>query len=335
MRRRASPPVVTLVALAMLFGAASLLGVSASTGSRASLTFITSVPWLVWKVVGALALIVFLALFLQALRILRNAPDWGLAGSDQRRRSYLIAAVFVVVAIAAVIVLAGGSPDIPVTALVVRTRAVLFTGMLTSIPWLALVWLAHAACHDLEESLTGAAKQPPAGLAVAPPGPPAKHPPAGQPSVTPPSLAVVNARLLLLWRLLTACVTAFAVTVVAAIVNSGALRASFLAAHPARGAEFPPANVLFYGAFFAVILAVITIPLVATWRSCAFSVVERTWPLPADGQPTDAWFSARAQLEKLLHLDVPLIRNPLTALSIFVPLITAALAAFIPQLGTS
>jgi hypothetical protein len=27
--------------------------------------------------------------------------------------------------------------------------------------------------------------------------------------------------------------------------------------------------------------------------------------------------------------------NPLTALSIFVPLITAALAAFIPQLGTS
>jgi hypothetical protein len=206
---------------------------------------------------------------------------------------------------------------------VVRTRAVLFTGMLTSIPWLALVWLAHAECHDLQDSLTGAAKQPAARIAGTP---------AGQ-AVKQQSLAVVNARLLVLWRLLTACVTAFAVTVVAAIVNSGALRASFLAAHPARGSEFPPANVLFYGAFFAVILSVITIPLVATWRACAFSVVERSCPLPADGQPTEAWFTARTQLERLLHLDVPLLRNPLTALSIFVPLITAALAAFIPQLG--
>ena len=314
MRRRASPPVVTLVVLALLFGATALLGVSASTGSRESLTFITGVPWLVWKVVGAFALVVFAALFAQALQILRNAPEWGLNGSRERAGRYLIAAGFVVLAIAAVILLVGGDPDIPVSGLVFRTRAVLFAGMLTSIPWLALVWLAHAECHDLEDGLTSAVKDPPAP----------HH-----------SLAAVNARLLLLWRLLTACVTTFAVTVVAAIVNSGALRASFLAAHPARSSQFPPANVLFYGAFFAVILAVITIPLVATWRACAFSVVERTCPLPADGRPTEAWFSARAQLEKLLHLDVPLIRNPLTALSIFVPLITAALAAFVPQLGTS
>jgi hypothetical protein len=125
----------------------------------------------------------------------------------------------------------------------------------------------------------------------------------------------------------------FYLAVVAAIVNSGALRASFLNAHPARSADFPPSNVLFYGAFFAVILSVITIPLVAAWRSCATTAVERTCPLPPDGQPTDDWVSARERLEKLLHLDVPLLRNPLTALSIFVSLITAALAAFIPQLG--
>ncbi len=141
--------------------------------------------------------------------------------------------------------------------------------------------------------------------------------------------------MLLLWRLLVTCVTAFAIAVVAAIVNSGALRASFLQAHPGRGAEFPPANVLFYGAFFAIVLSVITIPLVTAWRSCAFAMVDRTHPLPADGQPTEEWMSARTRLEKLLHLDVPLLRNPLTALSIFVPLITATLAAFIPQLGMS
>jgi len=205
-RRRASPPVVTLVVLALLFGATALLGVSASTGSRESLTFITSVPWLVWKVVGALALIVFAALFVQALQILRNAPECGLNGSRERAGRYLIAAGFVVVAIAAVIVLAGGEPDIPVSGLVFRTRAVLFAGMLTSIPWLALVWLAHAECHDLEDGLTGAVKDPPAP----------QH-----------SLAVVNARLLLLWKLLTACVTAFAVTVVAAIVNFGSAPGQF------------------------------------------------------------------------------------------------------------
>jgi hypothetical protein len=82
-------------------------------------------------------------------------------------------------------------------------------------------------------------------------------------------------------------------------------------------------------------LSVITIPLVAAWRSCAFALIDRSYPLPADGQPTEEWVSARARLEKLLHLDVPLLRNPLTALSVFVPLITAALAAFIPQLGMS
>ena len=150
-----------------------------------------------------------------------------------------------------------------------------------------------------------------------------------------PEPGSASSRLLLLWRLLVTCVTAFAIAVVAAIVNSGALRASFLQAHPHRGTDFPPANVLFYGAFFAVVLSVITVPLVAAWRSSAFAVVERTHPLPPDGLPTEDWMAARARLEKLLHLDVPLLRNPLTALSVFVPLITAALAAFIPQLGMS
>jgi hypothetical protein len=38
------------------------------------------------------------------------------------------------------------------------------------------------------------------------------------------------------------------------------------------------------------------------------------------------------QLEQLLHVDVPLLRNPLTALSLFAPLLTSVLAVFIPQL---
>jgi hypothetical protein len=337
---------MTLLVLGILFGAVALLGVAQSTGSRQSRLLTASVPWLVWKVVGALAIVAFIALFLVAVQILRNGPDWGLTGPAGRKRNYLIAAAFVVALIALLIMAGGGSADIPVNGLVIRTRAVLFAGMLAVIPWLALVWLAQAECRDLQATLTSPPGKPDAAVVAA-----GQAGAAGQAEAAAGASGAVggaggaggaggsiptalNARLLLLWKLLTTCVTAFAVAVVAAIVNSGALRASFLNAHPARSAEFPPSNVLFYGAFFAVILSVITIPLVAAWRACATTAVERTCPLPPDGQPTDDWVSARARLEKLLHLDVPLLRNPLTALSIFVPLITAALAAFIPQLGT-
>jgi hypothetical protein len=304
---RASPPAVTLAALGGLFGAAFALGVSASDGSPGSRELVASAPWVAWLLIGALALVVFAALFLLALRILRTGPGWGLAGPGARTRNYLILAAVTVAVIAVVIVLNGGTPDIPVRGLAFRTRAVLLGGLVASVPWLALVWLAHAECRDLQDLLAG----PEHGLP-----------------------AQVIPRLLLLWKLLVSCVTAFALAVAAAIVNSGALRVAFITAHPGRGGEFPPSNVLLYGAFFAVLLSVITIPLVASWRSCAFGIVELAHPLPDSGEPGEEWFPARARLEKLLHLDVPLLRNPLTALGILTPLITAALAAFIPQLGS-
>ncbi|RZT16832.1 hypothetical protein EV649_4365 [Kribbella sp. VKM Ac-2569] len=73
--------------------------------------------------------------------------------------------------------------------------------------------------------------------------------------------------------------------------------------------------------------------LAASWRSCAREIVDHAYPLPPDGQPTEEWVARRARLEVLLHLDVSLLRNPLTALTILSPLLTGALAAFIPELG--
>jgi hypothetical protein len=80
---------------------------------------------------------------------------------------------------------------------------------------------------------------------------------------------------------------------------------------------------------------VLNVPLVAAWRRCARRAVDQAYPLPLDGQPAEEWVAARTRLEALLHLDVSLLRNPLTALTILSPLLTSALAAFIPQLGTS
>jgi hypothetical protein len=151
---------MTLLVLGILFGAVALLGVAQSTGSRQSRLLTASVPWVVWKVVGGLAFVAFVALFLVAVQILRNGPDWGLTGSPGRRRNYLIAAAFVVALIAVLIMIGGGAPDIPVNGLVIRTRAVLFAGMFAVIPWLALVWLAQAECHDLKATLTHFANTP-------------------------------------------------------------------------------------------------------------------------------------------------------------------------------
>jgi hypothetical protein len=64
-------------------------------------------------------------------------------------------------------------------------------------------------------------------------------------------------------------------------------------------------------------------------------VVERVYPwrLGAGRGETEA--ADRAHLEAVLHLDVALLRNPLTVLSILAPLVTSLLAVFIPQLAGS
>src|SRR5450432_2385452 len=107
-----SPPAVTLAALGGLFGAAFALGISASTGSPDSRKLVASPSWVAWLLIGALALVIFAALFLAALRILHSGPEWGLASPADRTRNYLIIAAVTVAVIATVILLNGGTPDI-------------------------------------------------------------------------------------------------------------------------------------------------------------------------------------------------------------------------------
>jgi hypothetical protein len=311
--------VTTVAVWFVFFGVAILLGLGADDGTKTSDVFIHDVPWNVWLLVAAGAIVIFVLLFLHAVRMVLDLERWGVRVSVVRRRGYVGIAAGAVVIAMAVQLKAGYSPDLPVAHLGARTRAVLWAGLVTSIPWLTLVWLAHDEARRIgsDEDDEG----PEATLT----------------------------RLLKLWRLLVSCVGAFALGVVAAIATSGALRAAFISVHPdcndkypdpnsppsgvVCGETFPAANVLYYGAFFAVLLTIIAAPLVASWRERAQELVERTYPLPADGMPDDTWVADRARLSKILQLDVPILRNPLIALSIFTPLITSTLAAFIPQLG--
>jgi len=49
-----------------------------------------------------------------------------------------------------------------------------------------------------------------------------------------------------------------------------------------------------------------------------------------DDLPTEDWVAKRDRLEGLLNLDTPILRNPLTVISVLTPLATSLLAAFLP-----
>lgn len=295
------PPLTTFASIVVVIGSAVLLGVGDGDSELAN-----GVPWTVWKLCGGLAVGLFLTIFVLGVRILRDPGDWGIVEAQPRIRPYLLAIGVVLTAAFVWKALNWNyDPDLDaINDVQSRTNSLLLTALVAAAPMVTVVWLAHEECLRLREVMPGRSL-----------GENVKH-------------------LLRLWRLLVTCIGAFAVGVVAALVTSGALRATQLAAHPDDVDRFPPSNVLFYGAFFAVLLTLLALPMVLTWRARARDLVSTAHPLPDDGLPTDAWASERDRLEKALHLDTGLFANPLTALTIFTPLVTSLLAAFIPQLGS-
>jgi len=77
----------------------------------------------------------------------------------------------------------------------------------------------------------------------------------------------------------------------------------------------------------------LAVPLIATWRASAFAWVERCRTADSSSA-ADSWIQERHRLYNLLNLNTPVLRNPLTLLSVFTPLISSNLAAFLPELGS-
>ena len=184
-----------------------------------------------------------------------------------------------------------------------RTRGVAFSIGLAAVPWLVLVWL-------LQRHLNAEAAE-----------------------ASPLSTRALRR----LWDVLNSIVLAFAVFVVLALVPTGALRVAYFAGakDPAAdkdGPEFPSSEVLLYGAFFAVLLSAIALPMVSAWRTAARRRVAHDHPLDKDPPDADAK-DGLDRAEALLHLDVGVLRSPITALTVFTPLVTAALAAYLPDLA--
>jgi hypothetical protein len=332
-RRVPSPPALTIGLLVAIGVGVWLVGFAARTGSSDSARFVASTEWTTWTIAAGLSVAVFVTMLVLGLAaIVRPPHDWGLdSAPDRRRIGYLVVALLLVAALAGILVF-GGAPSRPVASLPVehiiwRTRGVLVTGFLAMVPWLALVWLAHAECFQVKSTLQQLSPWPVSPTDHADDGVDGRP---GDAGVEP--IRQTIEQLQRLWRLMTRCVGAAATTIVVAIVTSGALRTAFLAYAPRRSAEFPASTVLLFGLLFALLQAAIGLPLITSWRARARSLVDVVYPVRFGVRAADGWLSDRQQLEQLLHLDVPLLRNPLTALSLFAPLLTSVLAVFIPQL---
>ena len=304
-----------------------LLSIGERSSAEGSADFVVTVAWVVWKFVAALSIAMFALLFFQGFRLLRNPTQWGLPPSSPRTRPYVVVAIASASLLALVQWKFGEAVPVPVGDMRWRSRAILYAGLVAAVPWLTIVWLAYDTCRD---------------VARVDLGPTGGHRPAQ-------AMAHQLDRLVDLWRLLLACTGAFATGVVASIVTAGALRSAAVVAHDqciarqpaptkttaaATCAEaFPASNVVLYGAVFAFLLSVMAAPLGAAWRARAMEFVDDCHPLPENGRPTAEWVEGRDRLSSVLHLDQSLVRNPLTALSVFVPLVASLLAQFVPQLG--
>lgn len=314
-----APPVTTLVVFLFVAGAFLAVGWRDDAGG-ASTTFVRSVPWVVWKLTAAVAVVLWLALLLVGIARIRRRTALGLRHiSGATLAAYSATAVLTAGVVVAFLVLGNQELTFTLAAADVPLRSRLLTAVaaVCAVPWLVLVWLCHREVRALDGPVAALDGELP-------------------PSAGTESSGQLLENLVRLWGLVRDCVGAFAVFVVTGLVTSGALRAAFASQHAADAPEldaFPASYVLLYGLFFTLVLSAVALPLVISWRARAMRLVDAMYPPPPVAHVEQDWVDGRARLEAYLGLDVSVLRNPLTALSVFLPLVTAALATFVPDLG--
>ena len=174
------------------------------------------------------------------------------------------AALFVAGVAAFALFIAHDNREWPVPGMGWRLGVVASIGIACAFPWVALTWLAHQVTRPYWAK-AAAEKQAPQ-------------------IPTPPERANEKVKsLLTVWEHITLIALAFAVFVGIAIIPSGVLRNLWLSQTgggsnaKALEASFPAADVLAYGAFFGLLVGVLVIPLVASWRAAAKQVVDEIY----------------------------------------------------------
>jgi hypothetical protein len=264
-----------------------------------------------WIGAAALSTGIWIWTFERGLATLRRLP----AGWRRRRGWWVRHALAYLVVVTAVLTLlrlnnAARSLPVPVKGFAGLTQALIVAGALAAAPWILMVWLAHERVRELAGHID----------AIAPPR---------DGGLDGPGISVAVRSTMDAWRAIERC--ALALVVSTAALMSGALRTALLDNNVVEKAVFPTSAVLAYGAFFAIVIAIAIVPLVVTWRDQAVSLVDHALGEPITGVPDQMWLDTRSRLEARLHIDVPVLRRPITALSVLAPFGTALLTAFLPS----
>lgn len=317
------PPFREFALLAVSVGIAFIGLFYVGTGSSG----LTSTrEWGVWCSAAALGIGLGVMLAYRAVLALGQLP--ALCDLGIRRRLRYLGGAFVVLVVVFLFLgtLTTSGRDWPTDMhMPVRLFVVSISVAATAIPWLALVFAVHRGLSTWRGRLSAC-------------------------SVDEVASETALGAYLQLLDVLTASLMAFGVYISVALIPTGALRSLWLAYADSVGCnesescegrpstsqvadQFPASDILLYGGFFAIVLGGVTVPVLAAWRATGRMVVDESFPLRQASEVDGKWVEGRKALEAVLHLDMGLLRNPLTVFSVFAPLITSLLAAFIPELG--
>jgi hypothetical protein len=139
-----------------------------------------------------------------------------------------------------------------------------------------------------------------------------------------------------------------AFVVLVAVISTSALRRALIAFDPETWTrKFPTSNLLLYGAFFSVLIALLFVPAYLALQAAGRSLVEEVVPLPDatpsgrpsasdpgstpanGGFPSHTWFERRSDLSDLLGLNTSVVGALGAAFAVLTPVAASGLAAFL------
>jgi hypothetical protein len=120
-----------------------------------------------------------------------------------------------------------------------------------------------------------------------------------------------------------------AIIIAAIMISLGALRNSLNTYYET---DLTSTGILVFGAIFAGLLAVISIPAYVAWRATAQALRDDLYPLPHDGRPSREWYQGRSNLETLLEMRVGTGQRFAVLAGIASPIIISIVSVFIPTI---
>ena len=133
-QRGMAAPLLGLGFLGVIAAGIALLSIGERSSADGSGEFVTTVTWVAWKFVASLSIAMFGLLFVQGVRLLRNPTQWGLPATSPRTRAYVVVAAVSASLLAIVQWKFGEAVPVPVAEMGWRSRAVLYAGLLGSVP---------------------------------------------------------------------------------------------------------------------------------------------------------------------------------------------------------